>query len=357
MKYLIFVFALFLVYSEAVITFPHVISAIEIQVGEMRQKVLQLEEDERQLQTALDAKIKETNQLNAVNPQLTNIINKLKEVIVMNHKEKEKILTEARSLLAGIPEIEQSQIIRKLHMERWIQVYTYLVPHMKKEIPINRDDNRFNVTLRIALTSGDTYNPTIEKYKKSADFSKTMIEIYQKMINEQLIQWNNAITVYSTEGKCPLDIQAFISLYKNLIEKLQKSALSEAQNVVKQTRYMKVEMKKRYTIIAKNLKKMLPNKLFEDEELDVVRNLLNETVTTIKTIDEEMKDNSIVDQVNEKVPLIKADIQKASTASGELYHSYACKTYRERLSNPLPKIQKDFKKLAYLEFVAKKNKL
>jgi len=344
--------SLLFVMTLATVTLPHIYSAIEIQVGEMKPKILQLEENERQLQMKLEEKIKATNGLNQLNPELNAAIQQLKQQLLKNHEEKENILKEARSLLSGVPEVEQSQIIRRLHMERWIKVYKYLVPHMKKEIPIKHEDNRFNVTLRLALTSGDNYKPSIKKYRDSIENAKNFMNIYADIINKQLIQWNNAISVYTTKGECPLNNTQFVKLYTNIIEEYYKKQLEKATFIFEESKKMKVLMKKRYEIIVSNLKKMLPNVLFEDEEKDVVRNLLNSTYITVKTIDEKMNDNSLVLQTKEKYSLIKKDIEKATAASKELSNSESCKKYITLLNMDVADVKKNLMKLAYLKKIS-----
>jgi len=345
-------FSLFIILTAAIVTLPHIYSAVEVQVAEIKQRVLQLEEDERQLQASLEEKIRETGNLQEINPQLQAMIDQLKRVLLLNHQEKERELKEARGLLAGIPEVEQSQIIRRLHMERWVKVYPHLVLHMKKEIPLVYEDNRFNVTLRLALTSGDQYKPEIKEYKKEIEMAKAMIEVYGNIINNQIKQLDEAVSVYSKEEKCPLNFTQFNLMYLNTVEEHKRKQIEKANFIIETGKKMKVLMKKRYNIIVESLKKMLPNKMFEDEEKDVVRKLINETVTTIKTIDEEMNDRSILTNTEDNFVKVKSELAKALQLSKDLENSEACKRYQETLKLNTVGVKKNLMKLAFLKKVS-----
>lgn len=347
------IFAIFVVQSLAVITQPHVLSALESQVGELKMKILKLEEEQRKLQVTLEEKIKETDQLKMVNPQLSEVIAHLKQVLTMNHQEQERVLKDMRSLLAGVPEVKQAQIIRHLEIERLVKVYPYLVPHFKKEIPIDRSDNGFNVTLRIALTSGDSYLPQIAKQKEAAEMSQSNFEIYEKMINEEIIAWNNEIAKYTNSKKCPFDIESMKKMHENIINDYLKKQTAEAQTLINNRKALKQTMRKRYTIIVASLKKMLPVKLYEDEELDVVRDLINDTQHTIKVIDEELKDTTPNTQAKKVTENTKIDVQKAINATSVMANSTACTGYKGKVQAKFGDVRKSFKRLAYLEKLSK----
>ncbi|ELP84007.1 hypothetical protein EIN_345930 [Entamoeba invadens IP1] len=346
--------SLLLLTASAVISFPHVISAVEIQVGELKTKILSLEEDERQLQTALEEKLAENNQLRAVDPESNNLIAKLKNVILMNHFEKEKHLKEARSLLAGLPEMSQSHIIRQLHMERYFKVYPFIVPNIRKEIPINRDDNRFNVTLRLALASGNRYDVTIEKFKTAMNDAinnkDSYIETQEKLIKE----WANEITEYSENERCFFDVNDFINQYKNVITQLLKQEAVEAEKVDKNRREMKLNLQRKYTVVSAQLKKMLPNKQYEDEELDVVRYLVNETDIAIQRFGKEITNVESSQQSKQRNLEVQKSVANAVEQSNVLDQSDACKEYRKKLHLPMREVKDKIMKLAFLQKLTEK---
>jgi len=302
----------------------------------------------------LEEKIKENKNFQEENPALNAIIGRLKEVLTLNHKEKEKQLAEARSLISSIPEVEQSQIIRRLHMEKWIKVYPHLVLHMKKDLPLNYEDNRFNVTLRLALTSGDSYNPQIEKYKKDISKAKAMIEVHGRIIDNQITQFNQDISQFTKEGKCPLNDTHFNNIILKTIEEQHRKQLEHAEFVVSTSRKLKTVMRKRYVIILKNLKKMLPNRMFEDEELDLVRKLMKSTFTTIKTIDKEMNDSSIITNLHNDYVKVKKSLARAIKLSEQLSKSEQCQRYRQILALSSKDVKKSLMKLVFLRKVSAK---
>ncbi|KAL7717212.1 Uncharacterized protein QTN25_005482 [Entamoeba marina] len=293
---------LLVVLSNAVVTETVNKDNLDIQIKELKKQIIVLEEEERQLLNTLEEKVKEHRKLNVVEPEKEKIIT-----------QKKKVLNSMRNIIAGLPEVEQSQIIRRNHLEVYAKVYPFLVPHMKKDIPLITRPSTFNLTLRKTLHSGDAHLPDIKKSKQlllRAKWEKENKKRIQQLLSTQLKNVNQLLQIRKT---------------------------------------LKTHMLKRYNKIALKLTKMIPVKLFEVEEIDLVKHLLNETKTTIETINKEINDVTPLTEVKQLQVEYKNDLTKALAASDKLAKSDGCLEYLKINNIDVMQLETTFKRLAYLE--------
>ncbi|KAL7718020.1 Uncharacterized protein QTN25_004715 [Entamoeba marina] len=340
---------LLVVLSNAVVTETVNKDNLDIQIKELKKQIIVLEEEERQLLNTLEEKVKEHRKLNVVEPEKEKIINRLKNVISMNHEEKKKILNSMRNIIAGLPEVEQSQIIRRNHLEVYTKIYPFLVPHLKKDIPLITRPSTFNLTLRKTLHSGDAHLPDIKKSKQLLLRAKWEVEFDSTTIKDFFISWNNEITTYLNTLTCPFNMQKYKERKQKRIQQLLSAQLKNVNQLLQIRKTLKTHMLKRYNKIALKLTKMIPVKLFEVEEIDLVKHLLNETKTTIETINKEINDVTPLTEVKQLQVEYKNDLSKALAASDKLEKSDSCLEYLKINNIDVMQLETTFKRLAYLE--------